>query len=203
MFRTRTVFVAGVAALGLLAAGCGSDDSDSAKPATSAVMDHGTTDTSTPAATRSDFNAADVSFLEMMYPHHAQAVKMAELVPSRSQNQQLITLAENVKKAQSPEMAQITTLLQSFGKPAPSAGMGHAMPGMMTDEQMSKLAGLHGADFDTLWMQMMIEHHQGAIGMANTELAQGTNAEAKALAQSIVTAQQTEIDQMNGMLGNK
>ncbi|MFE3002635.1 DUF305 domain-containing protein [Nocardia sp. NPDC059246] len=214
MFSTRIklALIAGTAATALIAAGCSSNDSDTSKAAPSSTttamdhgsmpgMDHGTTGTSAPAATRSDFNAADVTFLQMMYPHHAQAVEMAKLVPTRSQNQQLITLATAVEQAQSPEMRQITTLLQSFGKPAPSGDMGHDMPGIMSKDQMTKLEGLSGPDFDKLWMQMMIEHHQGAITMANTELAQGANAESKALAQSIVTAQQQEITQMNTMLG--
>ncbi|MGV9668074.1 DUF305 domain-containing protein [Nocardia niigatensis] len=213
MFSTRIklVLIAGTAATALLAAGCGGNDTDTSKAtpsSTTMAMDHGGmpgmdrgTGTSTPAATRSDFNDADVTFLQMMYPHHAQAVEMAKLVPTRSQNQQLITLATAVEQAQSPEMRQITTLLQSFGKPAPSADMGHDMPGMMSKDRMTKLESLSGPDFDKLWMQMMIEHHQGAITMANSELAQGTNADAKALAQSIVTAQQQEITQMNGMLG--
>ncbi|MFJ9369326.1 DUF305 domain-containing protein [Nocardia sp. NPDC101769] len=214
MFSTRIklALIAGTAATALIAAGCSGNNSDTSKAAPSLTttamdhggmpgMDHGATGTSAPAATRSDFNAADVTFLQMMYPHHAQAVEMAKLVPTRSQNQQLITLAKAVEQAQSPEMQQITTLLQSFGKPAPSGDMGHDMPGIMSKDQMTKLEGLSGPDFDKLWMQMMIEHHQGAITMANTELAQGTNAESKVLAQSIVTAQQQEITQMNSMLG--
>ncbi|QOW37774.1 DUF305 domain-containing protein [Nocardia seriolae] len=216
MFGTRTklALIAVTSATALLAAGCSNNDggnSAASRTSTTSVasmpgMDHGNmpgmggTSTSTQAA-RSDFNDADVTFLDMMYPHHAQAVEMAKLVPSRSQNQQLITLAKAVEQAQSPEMQQITTLLASFGKPAPSTQMGHDMPGMMSMDQMTKLQGMSGAEFDKLWMQMMIQHHQGAITMANTELAQGSNADAKALAQSIVTAQQQEIAQMNTMLG--
>ncbi|MTE15370.1 DUF305 domain-containing protein [Nocardia aurantiaca] len=214
MFSTRIklAVIAATAATALIAAGCSGNDNDTAKTtsssATTAVdhgsmpgMDHGKTGTSAQAATRSDFNTADVAFLQMMYPHHAQAVEMAKLVPTRSQNQQLITLAEAVEQAQSPQMQQITTLLQSFGKPAPSADMGHeGMAGMMTKDQMAKLESLSGTDFDKMWMQMMVEHHRGAITMGNTELEQGANTESKALAQSIVTAQQKEIDQMNGML---
>ncbi|GAB2505271.1 DUF305 domain-containing protein [Nocardia heshunensis] len=213
MFTTRIkiALIAGTAATALIAAGCSSNDSDTSKAATTSTtamahgsmpgMDHGSATTSAPAATRSDFNDADVTFLTMMYPHHAQAVEMAKLVPSRSQNQQLITLAKAVEQAQSPEMQQITTLLQSFGKPVPSGEMNHDMPGIMSKDQMTKLAAASGPEFDKMWMQMMIEHHQGAIDMANTELAQGSNADSKALAQSIVTAQQQEIGQMNTMLG--
>ncbi|MGX9671191.1 DUF305 domain-containing protein [Mycobacterium sp. HM-7] len=155
------------------------------------------TSTAAPAAT---FNDADVMFLQMMYPHHAQAVDMAKLVPTRSQNQQVKDLATAIEKAQAPEMQQMTTLLAGFGKPAPSATMSHSMPGLMTPQQMTELTGLSGAAFDKMWLQMMVEHHQGAITMANDELKNGTNADAKAMAQAIITAQQAEITTMNGML---
>jgi uncharacterized protein (DUF305 family) len=209
MFITRiriTVAIAATsAAAALFAAGC-SNDSGSMPG-----MDHGSSSSMsmTPGkpAARTDFNDADVMFLQMMYPHHAQAVAMAELVPSRSQNQQLLTLAANVEKAQAPEMQQISTLLQSFGKPAPNASGGHdmsgmsSMPGMMTPEQMNALQAASGADFDRQWMEMMIDHHNGAIAMADTELANGVNPDAKALASSIISAQQAEIATMRTMLG--
>lgn len=175
--RTRIALVALTALFAVIVAGCSSSKSDSPT-----------------------YNDADVSFLQMMYPHHAQAVDMAKMVPSRSQNQELITLAKNVENAQAPEMQQITKLLASFGKPAPSATMDHAMAGIMSQDQMTELAGLSGPAFDKMWMRMMVEHHQGAIDMSNTELKNGTNADARALAQSIATAQQGEIDQMNKML---
>ncbi|MFF2555921.1 DUF305 domain-containing protein [Nocardia sp. NPDC058058] len=205
--RIKLAVIAGTAAIAVIAAGCSSNDSSNSAPETTSAsmpgMNHGgAMPTSAQPATRTDFNAADVTFLQMMYPHHAQAVEMAKLVPSRSQNPELITLAKNVEQAQSPEMQQITTLLQAFGKGAPSATMGHeGMAGMMTADQMTALAKLSGPDFDKMWAQMMIEHHRGAIDMANTELAGGGNAESKAMAQAIVTSQQAEIDQMNRMLG--
>ncbi|MGV9612081.1 DUF305 domain-containing protein [Nocardia xishanensis] len=199
MFITRTrITVATIAAGALLfAAACG-DGSDSmsgtspstAAPATSAV--------------RTDFNNADVTFLQMMYPHHAQAVEMAKLVPSHTQNPQLLALAADVEKAQAPEMEQISSLLQSFGKPAPTAGgghEGHGMPGMMSPEQMSALQAASGAEFDRMWLEMMIQHHAGAIDMAKTELADGVNPDAQALARSVITAQEAEIATMRTMLG--
>ncbi|NKY87644.1 DUF305 domain-containing protein [Nocardia veterana] len=202
--RIRILSVAAVTAAAVVLAGCGSDDSGSSTPTstTSAMadmpgMNHGPT---TPA-TRTDYNDADVSFLTMMYPHHAQAVEMAKLVPTRSGNPELIALAANVEKAQAPEMEQFAALLRGFGKPAPQATMHHPMNGVMTEDQMTQLRNATGPEFDRMWLQMMIEHHQGAVDMANTELAQGTNADAKALAHNILTAQQAEIQQMRGMLG--
>ncbi|WP_405133049.1 DUF305 domain-containing protein [Nocardia sp. NBC_01388] len=164
---------------------------------------------STPSATtsapaRTGFNNADVSFLDMMYPHHSQAVDMARFVPSRSQNEQVRTLASGIMNAQAPEMQQISKLLQSFGKPAPVVGAQQmpGMPGMMSTEDMTALQGLSGKDFDRKWLQMMIDHHTGAITMANTELTSGANTDAIAFAKGIVAAQQTEIDQMRALLGS-
>ena len=205
MFTTRTRFTFAVAAIGaaaVLAVGCSSDDSDShMMPGMSSMpgMRDGTTAQS---ATRSDFNDADVTFLQEMYPHHAQAVEMAEYVPARSQNQAVLDLAANISKAQAPEMEQIAGLLQSFGKSAPTTAMGHMpnMPGGMSHDTMDGLKALSGKDFDRAWLQAMIDHHAGAITMSNIELAGGTNPDAKALAQKIITTQQAEIDQMRTML---
>lgn len=209
----KTVIAAAAAAAALTVAGCSDNTSStSASPTTSSSagmsgsmpgMDHGGSSASAaPSATRTDFNDADVMFLQMMYPHHAQAIEMAKLVPGRSQNQQVITLAQNIEKAQGPEMTQMTSLLQSFGKPAPTADSGHmaGMPGMMSAEQMNALTGLSGAAFDRMWLQMMIDHHTGAITMSNTELRDGTNPDAKKMAEAIIANQQAEISQMQGML---
>lgn len=201
--RTRATVLAGTAASALLlAAGC-SDDNDTATHDTHSATS--TTSSAAPsAAARTDFNDADVTFLQMMYPHHAQAVDMAKMVPTHTQNAQLIALAAQVEKAQAPEMQQITGLLAGFGKPAPSASGGHdghAMPGMMTDAQMSALQSAQGADFDKQWLEMMIAHHEGAVAMAQTELAGGVNPESRQLATAIVADQQAEIATMRGMLG--
>ncbi|GEM29511.1 hypothetical protein NN3_05180 [Nocardia neocaledoniensis NBRC 108232] len=201
--RTRATIVALAAASSLLlAAGCSDDSSDA--PAHHSSTTTSASPTSATAGARTDFNDADVTFLQMMYPHHAQAVEMAKMVPSRTQNEQLIALAAQVEQAQAPEMQQITTLLTSFGKPAPTTGgghEGHGMPGMMTAEQMSALEAATGAEFDRQWLEMMIEHHEGAVDMANTELTGGVNAESKQLATAIVSAQEAEISTMRGMLG--
>ncbi len=202
-----TVAVAGTAAAIALAACSPPSEHASTLPATSSSMPMsghnmpgmpGMSGSSTaPAA---NFNDADVMFLQMMYPHHAQAVEMAKLVPTRSQNQQVKDLATAIENAQAPEMQQMTTLLAGFGKPAPSATMSHSMPGLMTPQQMTELTGLSGAAFDKMWLQMMVEHHQGAITMANDELKNGTNPDAKKMAEAIIAAQQGEITTMNGML---
>ncbi|MFD4442946.1 DUF305 domain-containing protein [Nocardia sp. NPDC058519] len=200
MSISRTHVLVAAAATVLLAAGC-SDDSTTA---THTAEHSTTTTTTTSAAAGTEFNDADVSFLQMMYPHHAQAVEMAKMVPSHTQNQQLIALAAQVEKAQAPEMQQITDLLAGFGEPAPSATEGHGghdMPGMMTDAQMSSLQAANGADFDRQWLEMMIAHHEGAVAMAETELSGGVNPQSRQLATKIMADQEAEIATMRGMLG--
>lgn len=221
MFKIASIAVAGTAAVIALGACSPPNQQDSTVPPTSSSMPMsghnmpgmsgtnmpGMSGTNMPgmsgagtAPAAANFNDADVMFLQMMYPHHAQAVEMAKLVPTRSQNQQVKDLAAAIEKAQAPEMQQMTTLLADFGKPAPSATMSHSMPGLMTPQQMTELTGLSGAAFDKMWLQMMVAHHQGAITMANDELKNGTNADSKKMAESIVSTQQAEIDTMNGML---
>ncbi|WP_174189455.1 MULTISPECIES: DUF305 domain-containing protein [Nocardia] len=201
-------YLPGVAVLLFVLAGCGdSDEADksttTAGPGAPAISTTVGAATSAPAGA---YNDADVTFLQSMYPHHAQAIQMADLVPSRSQNQQVLDLASAIKAAQEPEMAQIRSLLEEFGKPVPSPDsgpMGHDMPGMMSPQQMSSLQGMSGAEFDRMWLEMMINHHTGAVRMAQTELDTGANDQAKQLAATIVPAQQREIDQMKAMLGQR
>ena len=179
MFKTASIAIAGTAAAIALAACSPPNEQASTATATTSSMPMSGHDMpghsmpgmsgSSTAAPAANFNDADVMFLQMMYPHHAQAVEMAKLVPTRSQNQQVKDLATAIEKAQAPEMRQMTTLLAGFGKPAPSATMSHSMPGLMTSQQMTELTGLSGAAFDKMWLQMMVEHHQGAITMAGDE----------------------------------
>jgi uncharacterized protein (DUF305 family) len=191
-------------------------------------MSNNTTTSAAVSATQTiEFNDADVMFLQTMYPHHAQAVDMANMVDGRTTTPQIVDLAAAIEAAQGPEMEQMTTLLQQWGKPAPEGGMSgmnqsdsmsgmdrgdtmsgmdHGsgdMTGMMTDQQMSELAGKSGADFDTAWLAMMVEHHTGAIEMAQTELADGRNTDAKQRATEIIGAQQAEITTMNALLAQK
>ncbi|BDH57570.1 hypothetical protein MTP03_25090 [Tsukamurella sp. PLM1] len=97
-------------------------------------------------------------------------------------------------------MDAFTRLLKQWGKPAPSATMTHTMEGMMTPAQMEQLKNARGAEFDRLWLTMMIEHHRGAITMAETELARGVNPENRRIAEAIKTGQQAEIARMQKLL---
>lgn len=166
----------------------------------------GTDDESTTATPESseqaavEFNDADVSFAQMMIPHHEQAVEMSELAKTRA-GEDVRALAAEIEAAQGPEIEQMTGLLESWGE-EPMDGMDHdGMDGMMSEDQMADLEQAEGDAFDTMFLEMMVEHHEGAITMAETEIEQGTDPEARELAQEIVDAQRTEIEQMNDMLG--
>lgn len=146
------------------------------------------------------FNDADVTFAQDMILHHMQAIEMADMVPARTKNPEVTALGSQIMGAQQPEITQLLAFLTAWGKKGPTHDMGHAN-GMMSDTDMASLNTLNGAEFDQKWLTMMIEHHQGAIDMAKTELDTGSNPETKALAGNIVTAQQAEIAAMKALLG--
>ena len=152
-------------------------------------------------------NEDDVMFAQMMIPHHQQAVELSGLVPDRSTDPKVVKLAATIAGEQQPEIDFMTATLKQWGvDPAEmDHGSGHdgmTMQGMVNEETMVRLEGLKGPEFDTLWLQSMISHHQGAIEMAKVEVDAGKNPEMTALARSIIAAQQAEIDQMKQMLGS-
>lgn len=203
--RIKIALTAAAAAATLPIAGCSDNGHDMSQMS-------GTTAAANPESAEADtatFNDADVTFLQMMYPHHAQAVEMAAMVEEHTTNQPVIDLANAIEAAQGPEMEQMSGLLTQWGKPAAEAqpgdmaGMDHGsggMSGMMSEDQMSELASKNGAEFDTLWLTMMIDHHNGAIEMAQIELDNGRNADTKNMARTIIGAQQAEIATMQEML---
>ncbi|GAA1090913.1 DUF305 domain-containing protein [Nocardiopsis metallicus] len=158
--------------------------------------------TTTPesAEQTAEFNDADVHFAQMMIPHHEQAVDMADLADTRA-GSEVRALAEEIRAAQGPEIEQMETLLDAWGAEV-EHGMDHSqMDGMLSEEQMSQLEAAEGEEFDTLFLEFMVLHHEGAVDMARTELAEGVNPEARELAEEIIAAQEDEIEQMNEMLG--
>jgi uncharacterized protein (DUF305 family) len=149
-------------------------------------------------------DADDISFAQGMMPHHKQALEMVDLARQNTTDPALLELASGIAAAQGPEMGQLSEMLRSWGQ-NPDAALAHsshgmAMPGMVDTATMGRLESLRGAEFDTLWLQSMISHHQGAIEMAKAEIANGQNPEAKQLAEQIVKAQEAEITQMKQML---
>lgn len=206
MTKTRfTLPALALAAAGLLGA-CGDD---AARPAGSGSASGSATDHATAEA-----SAADVRFAQQMIPHHAQAVEMAAMVPDAS-SPELRDLAAAIEAAQQPEIDRMTALLEAWGEEGPGAGEsigggghdGHGgsgdaagMDGMMSADDLEALGATTGPEFERTWLTMMIEHHQGAITMAEAELADGSDPDARALAQEIVDAQLAEITLMEQLL---
>ncbi|KQZ83123.1 hypothetical protein ASD56_12385 [Microbacterium sp. Root166] len=156
-------------------------------------MDHGST-----SATAND---ADVMFAAMMIDHHAQAVEMSDLVLEKEDVDPRVTeLAEQIKAAQQPEIELLQGWLEDWNaEPDGMAGMGHG-DGMMTEGDMKALEEASGTDASRLFLEQMIEHHEGAVDMAQTEVDNGRDADAIALAEEIIEAQTAEIEAMRSLL---
>ncbi|MCV7281657.1 DUF305 domain-containing protein [Mycolicibacterium flavescens] len=179
--------------------------SSCSSPASDGHTDHEHPDEPVITGEPAGYNADDVAFATNMIPHHEQAVELSALVPERSTNPEVQALAEQISAAQGPEIQIMKVLLVQW-KENPDSGTGHEahgaeMHGMVDEATMTRLKSLSGAEFDTLWLQSMISHHEGAVEMAKAELANGENVDAKRLAQTMVDTQQAEINQMNQMLG--
>lgn len=116
---------------------------------------------------------ADVRFMQGMIPHHAQALEMAALIPERTDHEGLLLLGRRIEISQRDEIAWMTRWLERRDETAPMMGAGHAhglgegelMPGMLSREEMDALAAARGPEFDRLFLEGMIKHHQGALTM--------------------------------------
>jgi uncharacterized protein (DUF305 family) len=152
----------------------------------------------------SGHNTDDVMFAQMMIPHHQQAVELAALVPDRSTNPQVQQLAASIAGQQQPEINAMKAMLAQWevdsSEMTHQGAHGMTMAGMVDEATMVRLEALKGTEFDSLWLTSMIGHHEGAIEMANVEIADGSNVDMVGLARAIVTAQQGEIDQMKQIL---
>ncbi|MGI8306809.1 DUF305 domain-containing protein [Saccharopolyspora hattusasensis] len=213
MKRTRVLTAAiGAVAAAAVMAGCGGGDDMSNMPGHGAPTSASQPGTNPQAAN----NAADVTFAQGMVPHHEQAIEMSRLAPERAQSEEVKNLARQIEAAQGPEIQTLTGWLRDWGAPASMPGMDHGamshgdigngdignsdMGGMMSDTEMQQLERARGAEFDRQFLTLMIKHHEGAVAMAQTELASGQFPAAKHLAQQIIDTQQAEIETMRGLL---
>jgi uncharacterized protein (DUF305 family) len=196
-----------VIALGFGLAACG-DDSDGGSNASDEQT----------AASGDVFNNADVTFATDMIPHHAQAIEMVTLTDTRTLDPAAKQLADSIREAQAPEIETMVDWLTAWGEEIPATSIDHAnaghdmsdmpsmesseMPGMMSADDMEALANASDAEFQDLWLEMMVEHHEGAIDMARTEQADGTFPDAVSMAESIESSQRAEIEQIESLLGS-
>lgn len=190
-----------LAAAGLLITACGSTDTAARDMSSTSSMPPAS---SAPAATpAADHNDQDVMFAQMMIPHHRQALEMAKLAETRASNAQVKKLAKEIEEAQDPEIQTMSGWLTNWGMQVPGEDampMDHGMPGMMSEEDMAKLKDLSGTAFDKAFLEMMIQHHEGAVTMAQEEQSRGAFEPAKQLADSIISSQSDEITKMKQLL---
>ena len=133
---------------------------------------------STASAQERRYTPADVEFMQGMIGHHAQALDMAALVPSRTTNQSIRLLAQRIEISQKDEIRLMQAWLQHRGQLVPDPGASHMqhgagdhamlMPGMLTPEQMAQLTAARDGAFDRLFLRFMIQHHEGALTMVKT-----------------------------------
>lgn len=206
--KTRTRALGAIAltlALGAGLTACGDDTADAAGKAEVSTTEH---------------NDADVAFASDMITHHAQALSMVDLTLDRPLDPEVQALAEDIREAQAPEIETMADWLTSWGEDVPATmrdhvngghdmddmsdnmdGMDHDdMPGMMTADDIDELENAGDDQFQDMWLQMMIEHHEGAVEMAEAEQEDGRFKDAVDLAGRIVDAQTQEIDMMKDLL---
>jgi len=155
------------------------------------------------------YSIADVRFMQDMIPHHNQAREMAALVAERTERTQLVELAERIEKSQKDEIAFMSDWLEEHDAEVPDPDdydamrVTHKMAGMASPEDMERLAELEGGDFDRLFLELMIEHHQGAITMVDDLLEQPGAAADPAVFEFVTDVnndQSAEIERMSAML---
>lgn len=201
--------------LSLTLTACGTDDEPN--------------DTSTSVSTTA-YNDTDVAFATDMIAHHAQALTMVEMTEGRDLDPTVEALADDIRAAQAPEIETMTGWLRQWGEDIPRTfhdrsgagqsmggdrddmggnnmgerddmrGMGSQMPGMMSADDMEALASASDVEFQDMWLEMMIEHHEGAVEMARTQQADGQYKPAVELADDVVTSQTAEIETMQGLV---
>lgn len=148
----------------------------------------------------SDLSAADIMFLQMMIPHHEQAIEMSKLAATNTKNPDVLDLASRIEAAQQPEIVLMKKWLADAGQ---SDMPGHSMGdnGMMNESDMASLASAKDSGFDALYLAAMIAHHNGAIAMAGA-VSDSLNPEVKTLVNNIITSQTAEITEMTNLLAD-
>lgn len=152
--------------------------------------------------------AADVSFMQGMIGHHAQAIEMTALLKTRTSSDAMRKLADRIEVSQADEIRMMQQWLRDRGQPVPDEHAHHAsgaklMPGMLTPQEMERLAAAKGPEFDRLFLIFMIKHHQGALIMVKDLRATpgaGQDSDINRFATDVDADQRMEIDRMAAML---
>jgi uncharacterized protein (DUF305 family) len=179
-----------------LIASSGMRDSDSEDDQMGMMNGHGHN-------SKSKMVGSDAMFLQMMIPHHEQAVVMSDLALSTSKDAEVLKLAKQIKDAQATEIIKMQGWLADSGlSKDPGHSMGDGMGGMLSDSELSALKASTGKAFDKLFLEGMIAHHEGAIHMVMM-IENSVNSDVNKLGQGIVKSQTAEIELMKELLKRK
>jgi len=182
--------IAGLVALIMVmaVAGCSKDDSK--------AMDH----EGHSSMASGDLSGDDIMFLQMMIPHHQQAIDMSDLALTKSSDSELLALAKDIRDGQGAEIVKMKAWLDGANAGMdPGHSMGDSMGGMLSDSDLAALKAATGKSFDVLWLKGMTGHHDGAIDMA-AMIEDAESAEIKSFGQAIVTSQSAQNKQMAAMI---
>lgn len=144
-------------------------------------------------------SASDAMFLQMMIPHHEQAIVMSDLALKISKNQELLALAAQIKAAQNPEIVQMKKWLADDGRGVDPGHSMEGMGGMLSEEELKELSNSSGKTFDKKFISGMIEHHIGAVEMVRM-IQDSKVADLRAFADVITKTQSAEIELMRKLL---
>jgi uncharacterized protein (DUF305 family) len=193
--RSRSALAVLTVAIVAALAGCAPSGNSVGMPG----MDHGA-GAASPGPAQSAM--ADTMFIMMMIPHHEQAIEMSDIVLAKSDiDPRVVELAQQIKDAQAPEIELMEEWLDEWGLPSSGAmgAMDHG-DGMMSEDDMAALEAAEGTAAAQLFLEQMIEHHEGAIEMAEDELERGDDSDVRALAQQIIDSQTAEIAVMQELI---
>jgi uncharacterized protein (DUF305 family) len=146
-----------------------------------------------------NLSGSDAMFLQMMIPHHEQAVLISELALDKSKNAKLLSLAAAIKSAQKEEILQMKKWLADDGLGEDPGHSMDSMGGMLTQEQISKLKSSTDKEFDRLFLTGMIAHHEGALQMVSM-ISESKDLNLKLFGESILKSQSEEISTMQDLL---
>jgi len=147
-----------------------------------------------------DLSSDDIMFLQMMIPHHQQAIDISDLALTKSSDSELLALAKNIRDEQAAEIVKMKAWLDGANAGMdPGHSMGDSMGGMLSESELAALKTATGKSFDLLWLKGMTGHHDGAIDMA-AMIEDAENAEIKSFGQAIVSAQSAQNKQMAAMI---
>ena len=144
-----------------------------------------------------DLSSDDVMFLQMMIPHHQQAIDISDLALTKGEDAELLALAKNIRDEQAAEIVKMKAWLEEANASSHSAS--HSMDGMLSDSELAALDKASGKSFDVLWLKAMTGHHTGAIDMA-TMIENAKSAEIKSFGEGIVASQSAQNKAMAAMI---